>query len=123
MRIDITSRGNKCMSARKLYRFRASDEEYHRIKENAKKANLNVSAYIRRMTCEGEIKVYDMKAINTLAMNFHKIGTNINQVAAMVNTTKAVYQNDIEEIQKQINSMEDTLDEFYSEFERNNKCR
>lgn len=103
----------------KIVRF--SDDEFAKAKENAKKSNMKFETYLRWIACNGEIKVFDMKAVNDLAVNFYRIGININQITAMINKTKSFYKNDYEEIESQLSEMEKTLDKYMRIFERDNK--
>jgi uncharacterized protein YaaN involved in tellurite resistance len=61
-----------------------------------------------------------MAAVNELALQFHKIGVNINQITAMVNQTQTVYKNDIENLDKEISKMKNNMENLLLKFERDN---
>ena len=109
------------MSRKKLILVRVSDDEEEQIKAKAAEAKMNVSSYLRWIACEGTIKVYDMKSVNDLIVQFSKIGTNINQIATMVNQTKSVYLNDIRALKDQLDDMESAIDKFIGLFKIKNR--
>ena len=88
--------------SRSLRKFRASDEEWDIIKQNAEKVGMKPCTYVRRMAVEGQIKKFDMRAVNDVKLELIRIGTNINQIAAMVNATNSAYSQDVENLKKEI---------------------
>ena len=103
-----------------VIKFRVSEDEAERIKKNAEKARMSISRYLRSSALENKIKVFDMAAVNELALQFHKIGVNINQITAMVNQTQTVYKNDIENLNKEISKMKNNMENLLLKFERDN---
>jgi len=101
--------------------FRVTESEAETIMAKAEKSGMKMSKFLRTLALEGEVKVFDMKAVNDLAVNFYRIGININQITAMVNKTKSFYKNDYEEIERQLSEMEKALDKYMRIFERDNK--
>ena len=102
----------------KIVRF--NDDEFEKARENAARSKMKFETYIRWIACNGEIKVFDMGAVNELALQIHRIGVNINQIAAMVNKTKTVYKNDTEKILEEMGEMKKTINRFIEKFERDN---
>lgn len=58
----------------------------------------NLSAYLRKMAVDGEVKVIDIDELKRMNKLLNNIGNNINQIAKRVNMTDAVYGDDIAEI-------------------------
>ena len=108
------------MARNKSILIRISDEEIEKIRSNAAKAQMSISKYLRTAALENKIKVYDMAAVNELALQFHKIGVNINQITAMVNQTGIVYKNDLENLFKETSAMKKQMDSFLYKFEKDN---
>ena len=105
-----------------VIKFRVSENEAERIKRNAEKARMSISKYLRTAALEEKINVYDMSAVNELALQFHKIGVNINQITAMINQTKSVYKNDADNLNKEFSKMKNSMETFLHQFERDNKA-
>lgn len=64
----------------------------------------NMSDYIREAVICERILVYDYDelALRDMTNEINKIGVNINQVAARVNSTENVYQEDIDYLKKEV---------------------
>ena len=90
-----TKKGNKAIV---IY---YSPEEWETICKKAKAARLRNGTYIRRMSVKGEIKYYELKELMSLKRAFLSIGSNLNQIAAIANSTGSIYQKDIEELQEE----------------------
>ncbi|MBR6695976.1 MAG: MobC family plasmid mobilization relaxosome protein [Oscillospiraceae bacterium] len=86
--------------------FRASADEWEIIKRNAKEVGMKPCTYVRRMAVHGEIKKYDMKIVNDFRLELIRIGTNINQIAKMVNSTNSVYAKDFENMKNEFSELE-----------------
>ena len=76
-------------------------EEWEIICKKAKSARLRTGTYIRRMSVKGEIKYYELKELMSIKNAFLSIGNNLNQIAAVANSTGSVYQKDIEDMQEE----------------------
>ena len=64
--------------------------QYEIISENAKRANLSLSEYIRRQLIKGKVVakyelVADLPELKKLIFEFGKIGNNLNQIARHFN--------------------------------------
>lgn len=71
--------------------LRLTDMEYEVVTAKAKEAGLSRSAYLRKMILDGKMEIrYDIVAdlpeLQTLAAEFGKIGSNLNQIARYFNT-------------------------------------
>lgn len=92
-----------------------SPEEWKIICRKAKLLGLRPATYIRQIAVQGEIKSYDMAALNNLRMSFNRIGTELNQIARVANSTQSVYQKDIEDMQKQMEYFRKVMDNYLVE--------
>lgn len=102
---------------REIKKFRASDEEWEIIKRNAKEVGMKPCTYVRRMAVEGKIKKYDMKLVNDVKLEMIRIGTNINQIATMVNSTHSVYVKDFENMQTEFSKLQKVVDKWLKPLE------
>ena len=60
----------------------------------------NVSAYARKMLIDGYVVRVDTSDIRAQTAELQKIGVNINQIARRINSTGAVYAQDVEDIKR-----------------------
>lgn len=97
--------------------FRASADEWEIIKRNAKEVGMKPCTYVRRMAVHGEIKKYDMKIVNDFRLELIRIGTNINQIATMVNSTHSVYVKDFENMQTEFSKLQKVVDKWLKPLE------
>ena len=81
---------------------------------------MKMSSFLRILALNGKVNVYDVRAINELSVQISKIGTNINQIAAMVNQTKTVYKNDTEKILEEFSKIERVIERYLDKFEDDN---
>ena len=58
----------------------------------------NFSAYARKMLIDGYIVHMDTSDIRAQTAELQKIGVNVNQIARRINSTGAVYAQDVEDI-------------------------
>ena len=58
----------------------------------------NFSAYARKMLIDGYVVHIDTTDIRAQTAELQKIGVNINQIARRINSTGAVYAQDVEDI-------------------------
>ena len=58
----------------------------------------NFSAYARKMLIDGYIVHMDTSNIRAQTAELQKIGVNVNQIARRINSTGAVYAQDVEDI-------------------------
>lgn len=78
-----------------------TDEELAVVKRKAEFAKMPVGRFLRVMAVKGELKYYDLKEIMALKRAFLSIGNNLNQIAAVVNSSGSVYAKDIEDLQNE----------------------
>ena len=58
----------------------------------------NFSAYARKMLIDGYVVHMDTSDIRAQTAELQKIGVNVNQIARRINSTGAVYAQDVEDI-------------------------
>ena len=58
----------------------------------------NFSAYARKMLIDGYIVQMDTSDIRAQTAELQKIGVNVNQIARRINSTGAVYAQDVKDI-------------------------
>ncbi len=85
--------------------FRFSSEDYLSLVEKSKKANMNVSEFIRSAAKKSVVQENNKKEIINLTLQIAKIGNNLNQIARKINTSKII---DLE-VLKQLKKVEDEL--------------
>ena len=103
--IDIDKRDRKLL-------IRVNSDEYEVIKKKADKLNLRVAVYIRRMAVQGEIKRYDLSELRDITRSFRMIGTELNQIAKVANSTGEVTGKAVEEIKRQFEILEGVFENY-----------
>lgn len=79
-----------------LVRFFVYPEEKFLIDEKVKiSGKRNMSDYLRQAACYNKVQIYDFSIIEDSNKELRKIGVNINQLVARVNSTNNVYQEDL----------------------------
>ena len=64
-----------------------------------------IGAYMRKMAIDGYVIYTDTTNIKEFTGELHIIGKNINQIAKRVNSTSAIYQEDISELKTRLNEI------------------
>lgn len=85
-----------------------SQEEWKRICERAEKMQMKPATFIRKISVHGEIKHYDLSAVEKLMLAINRYGNNLNQIATVVNSSDSVYKNDVENLLDDMKSIERT---------------
>ena len=83
------------MNRNKIIKFRVTEKEEHEIRKRAEKAKMSLSDYLRKSAVMNTITVIDTGELYRLNTSLRRIGVNINQVAAVANSTKKIYSADI----------------------------
>jgi hypothetical protein len=89
-----------------------NDEEYDIIRKKADRLNMKVAVYIRRMAVQGEIKRYDLSELRDITRSFRMIGTELNQIAKVANSTNEVTGKAVEEIRRQYEVLEKVFSNY-----------
>jgi len=98
---------------KKLVGFTA--EDWQTVCKKAKAAKLRVGTYIRVSAVKGEVKIYDLHELMALKRALNAIGNNLNQIAAVANTSRSIYKKDIEDMQSQFSYFKDAIKSYLFE--------
>ena len=99
------------MNRTKVMKFRATEEEASEIRRKAAAAGMSVSRFLRTSAVNSQVVLYNTADIFGLRSEIKKIGNNINQIAMVVNSNRAVYQSDVRELKKQFSELSEKLNE------------
>ena len=79
--------------------FYVTEEEKDVIKQRMALIGLkNMSTYLRKISMDGYLIKPDYSFFNGISQNIDGVSRNINQIAKRVNTTEAIYADDIKEL-------------------------
>ena len=99
------------MNRTTIMKFRAAEEEASEIRRKAVAAGMTVSRFLRTAAVNSQVVLYNTADVFGLRSELKRIGNNINQIAMVVNSNRAVYQNDVRELRKQLNEMSGSIAE------------
>ena len=86
-----------------VLRCPVTEEERKLIEqEMAQLPTSQIGAYLRKMAIDGFVIYTDTTNIKEMNWQLQKIGVNINQIAKKVNTTGAIYSDDIKELKERL---------------------
>ena len=97
------------MNRTTIMKFRATEEEASEIRRKAAAAGMNVSKFLRTAAVNSQVVLYNTADVFGLRFEIKKIGNNINQIAMVVNSNRAVYLSDVIELRKQFNEMSGSI--------------
>ena len=86
--------------------------EWKIVCRNAERCEMRVGTYIQKMAIFGEINVYDFKRLAEFYLELVRIGTNINQIAHVINETRSVYKKDIQNIEKLVKRIRNSYNKY-----------
>lgn len=75
----------------------------------------NFSRYARKMLMDGYVVRVDLSQFQTLAGEVHKVGTNINQIARVVNASGMIYGDDMNRLKEMVDEIWRLLKSFLSD--------
>ena len=99
------------MNRDNFIKIRVSADEMSAIKQRAEAANMSISSFLRELALDGKIILYDTENIYRFNQLLRSIGTNINQIAMVVNSEKKVFKGDIDSLRREV---EKISNEFHS---------
>ena len=94
-----------------IMKFRATEEEAAEIRRKSAAAGTTVSRFLRTAAVNSQVVLYNTADIFGLRSDLRRIGTNINQIATVVNSNKSVYLSDVSDLRKQLNEMSRSIAE------------
>ena len=93
------------MNRNKIIKFRVTEKEEQEIRKRAEKAKMTLSDYLRKSAVMNTITVIDTGELYRLNTSLRRIGVNINQVAAVANSTNNINSADITSLRDQLNEL------------------
>ena len=99
------------MNRTTIMKFRATEEEAAEIRRKANAAGMTVSRFLRTAAVNSQVVLYNTANVFGLRSELKRIGNNINQIAMVVNSNRAVYQSDVRELKKQFSELSEKLNE------------
>lgn len=106
------------MNRDNFIKIRVSADELSAIKKRAADSDMAVSNFIRDLALNGKIILYNTENIYRFNQLMRSIGTNINQIALVVNTEKKVYKGDIDALRREVNNLRDEFHKYISPLKR-----
>ena len=100
------------MNRNTIMKFRATEEEAAEIRRKAAAAGMTVSRFLRTSAVNSQVVLYNTADVYGLRSDLKRIGNNINQIAIVVNSNRAVYGNDIRDLKKQFSELSEKLNEY-----------
>lgn len=89
-----------------------TEEQYVIVSKKAEELGLRTGAYVKKMAIQGEIKRYDLSELRDITRSFRMIGTELNQLAKVANSTGEVTVKAVEEIKRQYEILEDAFEKY-----------
>lgn len=87
-------------------KFYVNDEERELIENKMNEIGIkNMGAYLRKIAIDGHIFILDNMPLKEMNTNMTRFSSNMNQIAKRVNSTNAVYTEDIEEIKEMMKEL------------------
>ena len=96
-----------------LIEIKVSDDELALIRKKAEQSKLTVTAYVRKISAFGEIKIIDMEAFHELTRAVNIFGSNVNQIAKVANSTGKLDKKDIDEVIRNQELVPSSFDDYY----------
>lgn len=87
-------------------KFYVTEEERNLIEDKMKESGIkNMGAYLRKMAIDGHIFILDNMPLKEMNSMMTRFGSNMNQIAKRVNSTNAIYKEDMEEIKEMMKEL------------------
>ncbi len=86
--------------------------EWKLVCKRAAAVNMRTATFIREIAVKGSVKKVDLKQLNHLRMSFVSIGTQLNQIAMVANSTQSIYAKDIEEMREQFEYLREVFNDY-----------
>ena len=106
------------MNRDNFIKIRVSADELSAIKHRAADSNMSVSNFLRNLAINGKIILYNTENIYRFNQIMRSVGTNINQVALVVNAEKKVYKSDIDALRREVNNLRNEFHKYISPLKR-----
>lgn len=97
------------MKRDRFIKFRMNAEEEHEINKRANSAGMSLSEYVRKSAVLNNFTVFDTGELYQLNSALRRIGVNINQIAAVANSTNNIYADDVSCLTRQMQEISDLV--------------
>ena len=87
-------------------------KEWEIVCKKAAAVYMRPGTYVRKIAVKGSVKKVDLKQLNHLRMSFVCIGTELNQIAKVANSTQSIYAKDIEEMREQFEYLREVFNDY-----------
>ena len=108
------------MNRNKIIKFRVTDKEEQEIRKRAEKAKMTLSDYLRKSAVMNTITVIDTGELYRLNTSLRRIGVNINQVAAVANSTNNIYAKEVSDLREQVDKIAEEVRNSLENMVQNN---
>ncbi len=102
------------MNRDNFIKIRVSADEMSAIKQRAEAANMSISSFLRNLALNGKIILYDTENIYRFNQHMRSIGTNINQIAMVVNSEKKAFKGDIDSLRREVKKISEEFHSYVS---------
>lgn len=102
------------MNRDNFIKIRVSADELSDIRQRAETANMSISSFLRELALNGKIILYDTENIYRFNQLMRAIGTNINQIAMVVNSEKKVFKGDIDSLRREVEKISEESHSYVS---------
>lgn len=102
------------MNRDSFIKIRVTKEEMSAIKQRAEAANMSISSFLRELALNSKIILYDTENIYRFNQLMRSIGTNINQIAMVVNSEKSVFKGDIDSLRREVKKISEEFHSYIS---------
>ena len=102
------------MNRDNFIKIRVSVDEMSAIKQRAEAANMSISSFLRNLALNGKIILYDTENIYRFNQLMRSIGTNINQIAMVVNSEKKAFKGDIDSLRREVKKISEEFHSYVS---------
>ena len=106
---------NRTRNKQIILRFTEDEAEYFK-NYKAKSQIAAYSDFVLHLLTHSQLFVIDTKPLLKVAEEINKIGVNINQIAKSANTNGNLYKNEIEDLQKKINDIDNIINNVFDAF-------
>lgn len=106
------------MSKRNIEKhIRFTKEEYEIVCKRSEAMGMSAGRYIRTISVQGTVKIFSLKELNDVHRALNRIGINLNQIAAVANSTGSVYQKDMEDVLAQMKELRIIVEDWLAPLE------
>jgi hypothetical protein len=103
----------------KQLKFWFTEDEIKIIKLKKEQSGIeNMTDFIIASVCQSQIFAVDTSPLYAIADEISKVGTNINQIAKVANTTGHIYENEIKELQTKTEKIENVVYQHLNLFQK-----